>query len=77
MSAVVSRSAAYGADESVSIAVHEPEPLGAISKRTDSTPAPVSSALAVSATVERRFAPGSSSETVGAVASTRTTWAEP
>ena len=70
------RSAVYGADESVSIGVHEPEPFGASSKRTDSTPAPVSSALAVSVTVERRFAPGSSSETVGAVASARRTCAE-
>ena len=66
----------YGAEESVSIGAHEPEPAGAISKRTDSTPAPVSSALAVRVTAERRFAPGSSSETVGAVASARTTCAD-
>ena len=76
VSVVVSRFAVYGSDVSVSIAVQEPEPLDAISNRTDSTPEPVSAALAVSVTLRRRFAPGSSRETVGAVASVRATFVE-
>src|SRR5947207_2197256 len=67
---VVSNEKAYGGVVSVEMVVHEPPPAGRRWNATDASPEPsVSLAPAASATVCRRFAPGSPSELVGAPAS--------
>ena len=68
---------AYGAVVSAPIVVHEPPPAGRRWNATDPSPEPpVSPALAASATVCRRFAPGSPSVLVGPAVSDLTSFAE-
>src|SRR5439155_18704322 len=68
---------AYGAVVSAPIVVHEPPPAGRRWTATDPSPEPpVSPALAASATVCRRFSPGSPSVLVGPAVSDLTSFAE-
>ena len=73
----MSKDVEYGKLLSDAIVVHEPPPAGRRWKATEATPEPsVSLAFALSETVWRRFAPGSSSVEPGAAVSDFTSLAE-